>query len=336
MSGTFKFECCGSESVKMPKSYSEDLRWRAVWLAVVRGLSVREIASVLFMCEKSVHRYLSLFHSTGSVAPKQHTGGPSKTLNDFEQFTVLQTLIHHPTAYLHEVQDHLFQATGVWVSASTVCRTISEHGFTHKKVEVIALQRSEQRRIEYMAEMSLFNPDMLIWIDETGSDKRKSVRKYGYSLRGIPPRTCQLFVGGKRVSAIPVMTTRGIEDVYTTTDSVNGEKFVEFFCQCVLPIIMPFDGQNSRSIVVMDNASIHHLDKVHEIITGVGAKLCFLPPYSPDLMPLEEVFSKVKYFLKANDNAYLCTSSPEDMVKLAFSTITQDNCINYIKEAGYM
>ena len=77
MSGTFKFECCGSESVKMPKSYSEDLRWRAVWLAVVRGLSVREIASVLFMCEKSVHRYLSLFHSTGSVAPKQHTGGPS-------------------------------------------------------------------------------------------------------------------------------------------------------------------------------------------------------------------------------------------------------------------
>ena len=93
----------------MPKSYSEDLRWRAVWLAVVRGLSVREIASVLFMCEKLVHRYLSLFHSTGSIAPKQHTGGPSKTLNDFEQFTVLRTLIHHPTAYLHEVQDHLFK-----------------------------------------------------------------------------------------------------------------------------------------------------------------------------------------------------------------------------------
>ena len=53
-------------------------------------------------------------------------------------------------------------------------------------------------------------------------------------------------------------------------------------------------------------------------------------------MPLEEVFSKVKYFLKANDNAYLCTSSPEDVVELAFCTITQDNCLNYIKEAGYM
>ena len=50
---------------------------------------------------------------------------------------------------------------------------------------MIALQRSEQKRIEYMAEMSLFNPDMFIWIDETGSDRRKSVRKYGYALRGI-------------------------------------------------------------------------------------------------------------------------------------------------------
>ena len=77
------------------------------------------------------------------------------------------------------------------------------------------------------------------------------------------------------------MTTRGIEDV-----------------RSVLPIILPFDGMNPRSLIVMDNASIHHLDQVHDIITGVGAKLCFLPPYSPDLMPLEEVFSKVKYFLK--------------------------------------
>ena len=138
------------------------------------------------------------------------------------------------------------------------------------------------------------------------------------------------------MSAIPVMTTPGIEDVYTTTGNVNGEKFVEFFCQCVLPIIMHSDGEHPHSIVVMDNASIHHLNKEHEIITEVGSKLCFLLPYSLDLMPLEEVFSKVKYFLKANDNAYLCTSSPEDMVKLAFSTITQDSCINYIKEAGYM
>ena len=320
----------------MPKAYSEDLRWRAVWLALIRGMNSTEIAHHLFMCEKSVRRYLTLFHSTGSVAPKEHRSGPDRMLSEFEQLTMLQTLIYRPTSYLYEVQYDLYKATGVRASLSTICRTIKQQGFTYKKAEVIALQRSEEKRIEFMTKIIHYDPDMLIFIDETGSDRRRSVRTHGYCLRGIPPRYTQLSVGGKRISAIPVMTTRGIEDVYTTQDSVNGEKFVDFFCQCVLPIILPFNGCNPHSVVVMDNASIHHLDRVCDIITGVGAKLCFMPPYSPDLMPLEEVFSKVKYFLKENDNEYLATSQPEVFVKMAFSTITQHDCLSYIKNAGYM
>ena len=96
------------------------------------------------------------------------------------------------------------------------------------------------------------------------------------------------------MSAIPVLTTCGIENVYATTKSVNGDMFQQFLCECILPIILPFDGNNPPSILVMDNATIHHLDRIEEIITGVGAKILFLPPYSPDLMPLEEVFAKVK------------------------------------------
>ena len=55
-------------------------------------------------------------------------------------------------------------------------------------------------------------------------------------------------------------------------------------------------------LVVMDNTSIHHLERVYDIITDVGALLLFLPPYSLDLMPLEEVFSTVKYVLKTNES----------------------------------
>ena len=95
---------------------------------------------------------------------------------------------------------------------------------------------------------------------------------------------------------------------------------------------------NPRSVVVRDNASIHHLERVYDIITGVGARLVFLPPYSPDLMPLEEVFSKVKAALKASDSTsvYLSTTTPSLIVKLAFSTVTQEDCIGYIRHAGYM
>ena len=87
----------------------------------------------------------------------------------------------------------------------------------------------------------------------------------------------------------------------------------------------------------MDNCSIHHVERVKDIIiSGVGAKLVFLPPYSPDLMPLEEVFSKVKAALKNNDSAYLASSNPKLIVKLAFSTITQSDCLAYIRHAGYL
>ena len=64
--------------------------------------------------------------------------------------------------------------------------------------------------------------------------------------------------------------------------------------------------------------------------------ISYIPPYSPDLMPLEEVFSKVTYCLKANDNEYLVTSEPAMIVKIAFCTITQDNCLSYISNSVYV
>ena len=87
-------------------------------------------------------------------------------------------------------------------------------------------------RVQYMAEVSTFDPNMFIWIDETGSDRCNEIRRFGYALKGTPARTYQLRIGGKWLSAIPVMTTNGIEDVYVTTGSVNGDVFQHFvFCQ---------------------------------------------------------------------------------------------------------
>ena len=134
-----------------------------------------------------------------------------------------------------------------------------------------------------MAKVSGYHPDMLIWVDETGSDRRHSIRSYGYVLRDMRSVCHHLSVGGRRVSAIPIMTTRGIESVFTTTNYVNGELFEHFICECVLPIILPFDGNNPRSILVRDNASICYLERIEEVITGVGARILFVPPYSPTL-----------------------------------------------------
>ena len=89
-----------------------------------------EVAEVLYMSEKSVYRYLSQFHATGSVEPKEPSGDQNKGLTEFESFTVLQSILHKPTAYLEEVQQDLFDTTGTWVHVSTICRTIKQREFT--------------------------------------------------------------------------------------------------------------------------------------------------------------------------------------------------------------
>jgi len=82
------------------------------------------------------------------------------------------------------------------------------------------------------------------------------------------------------------LTTEGLEDVYAEEDSVNGEVFLDFVRKCLLPILMPLDGVNPNSIIILDNASIHHVDCVVDTIQSVGALVRFLPPYSPDMNPL--------------------------------------------------
>ena len=114
------------------------------------------------------------------------------------------------------------------------------------------------------------------------------------------------------------MTLSGVENAYISEGSVNGEVFGDFVRRSLLPILQPFNGINPCSVIIMDNASIHHLEEIEDMITGVGAIIRFLPPYSPDLNPCEEVFAKIKAFLGANDTVYAATISPRVMVSLAF------------------
>ena len=85
------------------------------------------------------------------------------------------------------------------------------------------------------------------------------------------------------------MCIDGIVDVHITTGSVNGDIFCDFIEQYLQPQLLPFNGTNSRSVVILDNAAIHHIYSAIQLIEETGALAVFLPPYSPDYMPIEEL-----------------------------------------------
>jgi len=81
-------------------------------------------------------------------------------------------------------------------------------------------------------------------------------------IRGITPQDHRILVHGTRYSAIGIMNLEGIMDVHIAEGTVNGERFTYIVAETLLPILNPFDANNSLSIVIMDNASIHHVDHV--------------------------------------------------------------------------
>jgi len=233
--------------------------------------------------------------------------------------------------WLRTVAIEMFYATNVtnpviWpgcrVDVSTICRAVNKMGLSRQKITHIALQRSELERVQFIAEMAAFDPTMIAWIDETGCDRRNALRHYGYGIRGMVPQDHQLRLRGVRYSAIGILSMDGVQDVYITENSVNGDIFMDFLYNQLLPF---FNGINHNSIVAMDNASIHHVDAAVDAICGVGALVRFLPAYSPDLNPIECVFGEVKQFLQANNLLLETPLSIPSILLMAFQSITAEN-----------
>ena len=166
------------------KAYSSDLRWRMVHQRCMLGCSYREIAERLSVDPSTVYRTVKLFEETGTVTSLQgYHENTGKKLSALDEIALLEFVLEHPSMYLHELQNALLQSTGTDVSTATICRFLHNQGFSRKKLSIRALQRSDELQTQFQSDISLFEPHMFIFIDETGSDKRTALRKFGYSFK---------------------------------------------------------------------------------------------------------------------------------------------------------
>ena len=140
---------------------------------------------------------------------------------------------------------------------------------------------------------------------------------------------------GTRISAIAAISTNGLLAYDLVKGCVNGQTFLEFVQGKHLPEMQPYDGESHHSIVVMDNCSIHHVQPVLETLKDMGILVLFLPPYSPDMNPIEEMFSYIKYYLKDHDHVLQAVDDPLPILEAGFDSVSKRSCIQWIKHAGY-
>ena len=108
---------------------------------------------------------------------------------------------------------------------------------------------------------------------------------------------------------------------------INGERFRLYVEKMLTPTLRAGD------IVIMDNLGSHRSKAVRQVIRMAGARLLFLPKYSPDLNPIEQVFAKLKHWLrKAQARSFETVCSAIDEI---LARITPQECANYFKQAGY-
>jgi transposase len=183
-----------------------------------------------------------------------------------------------------------------------------------------------RRRRQWQERQDKVCPTRLVFIDETWA-KTNMTRTHGRCARG--QRLVARVPHGKRKTLTFVAGLRcdGITAPCILDGPINAESFLAWVVQFLIPTLRPGD------IVVMDNLSSHKKPIIRRVIRAAGAKLFYLPPYSPDLNPIEQAFAKLKILLrKANARSF---EQVEVAIARLLKTITPRECRNFFAHAGY-
>jgi transposase len=148
-----------------------------------------------------------------------------------------------------------------------------------------------KRRLAWFAGQPDLDPRKLVFIDETGASTNLA-RKRGRCRRGRRLRAAIPHGHYKTVTLVAGLRLNGLAAQKVFDRPINAALFEEWVDRCLVPTLSKGD------IVVMDNLPAHKGPRVEELIKAAGAELRYLPPYSPDMNPIEKAFSKLKAHLR--------------------------------------
>src|ERR1700760_2230532 len=183
-----------------------------------------------------------------------------------------------------------------------------------------------RRRAQWLKYQPKIEPSRLVFIDETWTKTNMA------PLRGWAPKGARLpgkapFGHWNTMTFLAALRWDRVAAPWLLNKPINGERFQIYVEEVLAPTLSPGD------IVIMDNLGAHKAKAVRAAIRGAGAKLLFLPKYSPDLNPIEQLFAKIKHHLRkaqARSLDAVCQT-----IGQILAAVTPQECSNYLAHAGY-
>jgi transposase len=300
------------------KAYSTDLRQKIIDTYENERISQRQLAKRFRVAPSFIVKLLKQYRETGQIAPRTSPGRP-RELNE-THMEVVQALVEAKNDLtLDELCLEVQQQCGVTVSRSTMCRVMKRLQITRKKKTLHPDEKGSDRvqrlREEYWDEIRDVSVKDLVFIDESGVNlglmRLLAWAVQGRRAHGEKPKR------GKNVSLVAGLSLSGVVASAVVLGAFDGLSFEAFVATRLVPNLWP------GACVVMDNCSIHKHEEIRSLIEAAGARVVYLPPYSPDFSPIENFWSKLKALLRT-----LGVRTYEallEAIELAFNDISEAN-----------
>ena len=311
----------------MGKPYSVDLRERVVAAVETGGLSCHRAAAQFGVGVSTAINWVRRLRETGSVAPGQMGGHKPKSIAGAHRAWLLERTKEKDFTLRGLVAE--LAERGLKVDYRTVWSFVHAEKLSFKKT-VVAGERDRpdvaRRRAQWAKYQNKIAPERLVFIDETWTKTNMA------PLRGWAPLGMRLPAKvphghWNTTTFLAALRHDRIDAPWLLDGPIDGESFQTYVEKILAPTLRPGD------IVIMDNLGSHKGKAVRRLIRAAGAKLIFLPKYSPDLNPIEQVFAKLKHLLRkaaARTIDALCAA-----IGQLLTAFTQNECANYFRNAGY-
>ncbi|KAG7365536.1 transposase [Nitzschia inconspicua] len=309
-------------------TYSLDFRWRIVSLIHVYDIDCDFLSDVFGPKRRTIHRWYEIFRERGlveennQVPPIRTSSWPEEVLARVGEYCKSR-----PTFYLEDLKEMLKREFPdlTNISLSTICRALNfDLRLTRKVIAKAAREAAPAEIRDYEAQLrAIYSfPEQLVFIDELSKDGRHAYRRYTRSKKGMKAAVKLPCSGGKELSVLAALNFTGFVAWESTRGTFTRHEFHEAFCKMIIPKLNPWPFPNS--IVIMDNAKMHMYRELENAVHQTGARLLFLPPYAPELNPIEACFGRLQRWIQRNANL-MFPLYPELVLEVAMRKCTRDS-----------
>lgn len=263
------------------------------------GYSLAEIAKVLLLSHEGIRKHLIDYHDKAKL--QTENGGNYSKLTAEEENDLIKHLEINNYIYARDIGLHIEKQYGISYSLAGVIKLLHRLGFSYKKPKLIPgkldASKQEEFRLQYALLKGNLAQDEAIYFMDSAHPQYQTRARFGWIRKNVV-KTLPSFSGWKRKHIIGAINLKDLAVVTTDNPKVNGDYVIEF-----LKKLEEKNKDKNKIYLICDNAGYHKSKKVKEYLQNRKIELLFLPPYSPNLNPIERLW-KFMHSIVTNNRFY--------------------------------